>query len=157
MNDELYHHGILGQRWGIRRYQNSDGSYTSLGRRRRRISGSGNSRSLARRDALSAVKNRRTLSDEELDARIKRLEKEKKLKDLTTEDIIPGKKFVKNVMSDSGKKILTTVISGAALYGVGAALNKKQNKNWEPDYADMAKAVTGLSFGNKSEKKKEKD
>ena len=29
---ELYHHGIQGQRWGIRRYQNEDGSLTSLGR-----------------------------------------------------------------------------------------------------------------------------
>ena len=25
--DELYHHGIKGQRWGVRRYQNADGSY----------------------------------------------------------------------------------------------------------------------------------
>lgn len=29
---ELYHHGILGQKWGVRRYQNSDGSLTPEGR-----------------------------------------------------------------------------------------------------------------------------
>lgn len=31
---ELYHHGIKGQRWGVRRYQNTDGSLTSKGRTR---------------------------------------------------------------------------------------------------------------------------
>jgi hypothetical protein len=31
---ELYHHGIKGQKWGVRRYQNADGSYTAAGRKR---------------------------------------------------------------------------------------------------------------------------
>lgn len=32
-SSELYHHGILGQKWGVRRYQNKDGSLTPEGKK----------------------------------------------------------------------------------------------------------------------------
>lgn len=60
-SDELYHHGIKGQKWGVRRFQNADGTLTSEGRSR--YSGSGNSssgggvRGAASR-ATGAVKNK---------------------------------------------------------------------------------------------------
>lgn len=31
---ELYHHGIKGMKWGVRRYQNTDGSLTNAGKKR---------------------------------------------------------------------------------------------------------------------------
>lgn len=34
-NTYLMHHGILGQKWGIRRFQKKDGSYTNLGKQHR--------------------------------------------------------------------------------------------------------------------------
>lgn len=34
MQNQLYHHGIKGMRWGVRRYQNKDGSLTPQGKKK---------------------------------------------------------------------------------------------------------------------------
>ena len=47
--DYLAHHGIKGQKWGVRRFQNEDGSYTELGRKRR-----GFGKSMAEKNAEQA-------------------------------------------------------------------------------------------------------
>lgn len=43
-NNELYHHGIKGQKWGVRRFQNPDGSLTPAGRKRYTVFVSGSSK-----------------------------------------------------------------------------------------------------------------
>lgn len=37
MNEELYHHGVKGQKWGVRRYRNEDGTLTEEGKRKKNI------------------------------------------------------------------------------------------------------------------------
>lgn len=59
LTDEEYiaHHGILGQKWGIRRYQNPDGSLTPEGRSRIQNHDSKTIRSIAKNRTSNMYKN----------------------------------------------------------------------------------------------------
>lgn len=39
MEYELYHHGVKGMKWGVRRFRKKDGSLTSAGKKRYQIKG----------------------------------------------------------------------------------------------------------------------
>ena len=122
-NDELYHHGVKGQRWGVRRYQNKDGTLTNAGKKRRITSESEDK--TIKKERIKDSKNRRKLSDTDLKKKIERLKLEKEFKNLTKEEITPGKKFVSDIMSSAGKKALTTIAAGTMLYATKLALTKK--------------------------------
>lgn len=119
MNNELQHHGILGQKWGKRNgppYPLSASKSASIKKRRKKTDDDSE-----KEDRKKAMKNRRNLSTAELNERISRLKLEKQFKDLTEDDISPGKKFVKKHAS----KILTTTIVGAGTYALKSAVSKE--------------------------------
>lgn len=92
---ELYHSGIKGMRWGIRRYQNKDGSLTAAGRKRYNAENEklkekekaikSQERTKAKIDKLNAKKA-------ELDAREAALKGNKRTKDDVDLDDTPAKK-----------------------------------------------------------------
>lgn len=110
--NELYHHGILGQKWGVRRYQNTDGTYTSAGKARRNSGKGSVSDDLNLLSKTSDRINNRIkptkkapsqeeideMSDEELRRQVNRKRLEKEYSNLNTETVNDGKSKVKEVL-----------------------------------------------------------
>ena len=110
--DSLAHYGVLGMKWGRRKAQ-SQTSYSKKVNKAKKI------------DMKKASKNRRSLSDAELQKRINRMQMEKKLKDLTDEQISPGKAQVKKILSSAGTKVASAAVAGATAYALKVAIQKK--------------------------------
>ena len=102
--DYLVHHGIAGQKWGVRRFQNEDGTLTEEGKAR--YNDRPESETWKKSDAEH-------LSDEELRRRNNRLQAERQYKDLTTSQV--EKERIQRRKDIINKVIIGTAVSLAAV------------------------------------------
>jgi hypothetical protein len=105
----LVHHGVKGQKWGVRRYQNADGSLKRTNNANKQ----------------TTRKQRNNMTDSELQQRINRLEKEIKLKDLEKRNIDSGKSIATDILKNVGTKTITTLATGASVYAAKALVTGK--------------------------------
>ena len=99
MDNELYHHGVKGQKWGVRRYQNIDGSLTYAGKKRAlkmqdRYTNFTEDKRYRKKDGSYTLKGRK-----------KALKMKEKYSELTGKDLKRFPQVKKIVDSNSGKKI----------------------------------------------------
>ena len=136
-NTELYHHGVKGMKWGVRRYQNSDRSLTAAGKRRvtkleskyeavtgKKVS-EGSAKSSSSSSSTPKKKTLSAMSDKEIQAKIDRIGLEQKYSELvssssTKKEISRGQKFMQDVLEQSGKNVATQTVT----YLMGTGVNK---------------------------------
>lgn len=101
------HYGVKGMKWGVRKRSSN--------------------RSSTQRTKFTKAPSK--LSSDELAKRIKRMETEKKYNQLNRDDVSEGRQFVNDVLTNSGRRVATTVLTGASLVAIKAALTSKFGEN----------------------------
>lgn len=130
---ELYHHGTKGMRWGIRRYQNKDGSLTPAGKKRYKSTEEelkAREKVIKNKERVRAMQAKQEAKKAELDAREKALEPEKAPKQKrglfnkkqSTKQAAPNKKKSISEMTDDELRAETARMNAERDY-----LNAKQN------------------------------
>ena len=125
LTDELYHYGVLGMKWGVRRYQDyGEGGYNP---KKKGIFRPKGERKPSQKEHI------KSMSDTELDAGIKRLQKEHQYRDLLIDDISAGEKIARGVL-----------LTGAAV-GVAVGANVLASK-LKPGVVKDGKAIAAAAL-----------
>jgi hypothetical protein len=130
-DEELAHHGVKGQKWGIRKRSTRGGTPAS---KRKPVTDDKKEEHDAHAPKKKSVKD---LSDAELKDSISRLQMEKQFKQLTAPEIqAKSKSVVKDILAESGKsvakQVITNIASSYLQQAIGVKLNAKLPAAYHP-------------------------
>lgn len=119
----LVHFGIKGMKWGVRRYQNKDGTLTNAGKKRRKSDDHIRSRELKKKKLSE-------LSNAELKELNNRMQLESQYKNLKRQNISTGQKFVKDVGYETSKNIASEYAKKYAKAGIAYMTSNHQSRSY---------------------------
>lgn len=110
-NNELYHWGIKGMRWGRRRYQNQDGSLTPEGKKRYGEAPDKNSDDTSEDFKRARAKSVSQMSDKELQEAVTRLQREKLYSDYTKPKKSKGQEYLNKIGDSLANKAIEKTVN----------------------------------------------